>query len=72
MQSVSTSHMIRLNGREAAILAGETLASLLSRQNLAGRFAVEVNQEVVPRSEYAARLLADGDTVEIVRAIGGG
>jgi sulfur carrier protein len=33
---------------------------------------VEVNGEIVPRSEYTARALAEGDQVEIVQAIGGG
>lgn len=34
--------------------------------------AVEVNREVVPRAEHAARVLADGDAVEIVTLVGGG
>jgi thiamine biosynthesis protein ThiS len=36
------------------------------------RVAVEVNEEVVPRGTYAARLLATGDRVEIVHFVGGG
>jgi sulfur carrier protein len=41
--------------------------------NLAGRkVAVERNGEIVPRSAHAATLLADGDRVEIVVAVGGG
>jgi sulfur carrier protein len=36
------------------------------------RIAVEVNGEVVPRSRWGAALLADGDRVEIVGAVGGG
>jgi sulfur carrier protein len=38
----------------------------------AKRLAVEVNQEIVPRSTYAAHRLRTGDRVEIVHAIGGG
>lgn len=36
------------------------------------RVAVEVNGEVAPREEHAARVLADGDRVEIVGPVGGG
>ncbi|MGH8593813.1 MAG: sulfur carrier protein ThiS, partial [Gammaproteobacteria bacterium] len=37
-----------------------------------GRIAVEINGEVVPRSQYNEHPLREGDLVEIVRAIGGG
>jgi sulfur carrier protein len=36
------------------------------------RVAVERNGEIVPKSRYDATSLADGDTLEIVRAVGGG
>ena len=36
------------------------------------RVAVEVNGEIVPRSAHGQRVLADGDRVEIVQALGGG
>jgi sulfur carrier protein len=49
------------------------VSRLLSSLNLAGRkVAVERNGEIVPRSAHAATLLADGDRVEIVVAVGGG
>jgi sulfur carrier protein len=34
--------------------------------------AAAVNHEVVPRAEHDRRLLADGDFVEVVRAVAGG
>jgi thiazole synthase len=34
--------------------------------------AVEVNRDVVPRTDHAAHRLADGDAVEIVTLVGGG
>ncbi|MEL0027369.1 MAG: sulfur carrier protein ThiS [Perlucidibaca sp.] len=56
-----------------SLAAGTTLADLVTRQGLAGRrIAVEHNGEIVPRSRHASCLLADGDTLEIVHAIGGG
>ena len=46
---------------------------LLERLNLAGkRVALERNGEIVPRSRLGAQMLADGDTLEIVVAVGGG
>jgi thiamine biosynthesis protein ThiS len=38
----------------------------------AGPVAVEVNREIVPRAEHAARKVASGDTIEIVHFVGGG
>ena len=64
---------IELNGEPHVIVEGATIASLIERLALTGRrFAVEVNEEVVPRGRHAERVLADGDRVEIVHAIGGG
>mgnify|MGYP003481745736 CR=1 FL=1 len=50
-----------------------TVADLVRALDLEGkRIAVEVNGEVVPRSRWETALLADGDRVEIVGAVGGG
>ena len=49
------------------------IACLIERLELAGRkIAVERNGEIVPRSAHRATLLANGDRVEIVVAVGGG
>ena len=64
---------IVLNGREEDVASDATLADLVRVSGLAGkRVAIEVNREIVPRSDYSARLLAAGDRVEVVHAIGGG
>ena len=64
---------IELNGDPHVTEDGATVAGLLDELDLAGkRLAVEVNEEVVPRSRHAECVLANGDRVEIVRAIGGG
>ncbi len=55
------------------MVAPQTVARLLEELELADkRVAVEVNQEIVPRSRYQAHQLHNADRVEIVRAIGGG
>lgn len=64
---------ILLNGEPHAVAPGATVADLLNALDLGGRrVAVELNEEVLPRSEYASRRLTAGDRAEVVRAIGGG
>lgn len=64
---------ISLNGHTEAVAEGITVAELI-RQKLpqVQRLAVEVNLEIVPRSQHENCVLSAGDRVEIVRAIGGG
>ena len=64
---------IQLNGEPYELPAGESVAALLARLELTGRrVAVELNLDIVPRSQYDSTLLNDGDQVEVVHAIGGG
>ena len=64
---------IELNGEPHVVADDATVASLIERLALTGRrLAVEVNEEVVPRGRHAEHVLASGDRVEIVHAIGGG
>jgi sulfur carrier protein len=64
---------IMLNGQPRDCAPITTVAQLLEQAGYAGRrVAVELNQEIVPRSQHASRTLADGDRLEIVHAIGGG
>ena len=64
---------ILLNGAAQVLREGAAVAELLMVAGLAEkRVAVEVNLEIVPRSQHATRVLREGDRVEIVHAIGGG
>lgn len=64
---------IELNGEPRELSAGATVADLIDQLSLTGkRLAVEVNEDIVPRSQHADIRLNDGDRVEVVRAIGGG
>lgn len=64
---------ITLNGQPLDCAPSTTIAQLLDIAGYGGkRVAVELNREIVPRSQHAGRALADGDQVEIVHAIGGG
>jgi sulfur carrier protein len=65
--------LVSVNGEEYELPEAVTVGELVERVGLANqRIALERNREIVPRSEYAATKLAEGDRVEIVRAIGGG
>lgn len=64
---------IVFNDTALAVPGGCTVAGLLERQGLADRrVAVEVNRGIVPRSAHATHVLAPGDRVEVVHALGGG
>ena len=64
---------IVLNGKQRGLQEALTLRGLIDQLELAGkRLAVEVNEEVVTRSQHGVCRLHDGDRVEIVHAIGGG
>ncbi|MFY0992805.1 sulfur carrier protein ThiS [Halomonas sp. C05BenzN] len=64
---------IQLNGEARTLTPDLTVAELVESLGLAGRrIAVEVNEEIVPKSEHDEIRLAEGDRVEVVHAIGGG
>ena len=64
---------ITVNGEKRSMEPGARLEQLLQSLGLEGkRIAVEVNRDIVPRSEYSSFELSENDTIEIVNAIGGG
>lgn len=65
--------IIQLNGQLKELNDVINVSQLLVSLGLQGkRIAVEVNGELVPRSEHGNRKLSANDKVEIVHAIGGG
>jgi sulfur carrier protein len=64
---------IMLNGQEKSFKAPLTVSALLQDMGLGERrVAVEVNRDIVPRSQHEGFQLQDNDRVEVVFAIGGG
>jgi sulfur carrier protein len=61
-----------INGEARSLPGVTTVSDLIERLELTGRIAVEVNEQIVPRGEFATHRLNEGDRVEIVHAIGGG
>ena len=65
--------LIMLNGERYEVPDNSTLSDLLANLDMQNRrFAVEINEELIPRSEHATHPLRANDQVEIVQAIGGG
>ena len=63
---------IVLNG-SSLTLKSSSLYDLVDSLNLTNaRYAVEVNQEIIPKSAIADYTLTNTDVVEIVIAVGGG
>ena len=64
---------VTVNGKAHRFEAPLEIAALLARLEIAGKkIAVERNGEIVPKSAHASTLVADGDELEIVVAVGGG
>jgi sulfur carrier protein len=64
---------IKLNGKNTEIQASQSVTALLDCLNInAPQVAVAINGEVVPRGTWAQTEIRAGDSVEIVRAVGGG
>ena len=64
--------MVRINGNEEAA-AGMALKDYLEqKQYPADGIAVECNGSIVPKEEYAKKILRDGDVLEVVSFVGGG
>ena len=65
--------VIFVNGQEKEVSDSCSMAELIALLELGDyRIAVELNEELLPRSEFDQQSLQSGDRVEIVQAIGGG
>lgn len=64
---------ISLNGAQRTVAAGTTLKQLVESLGPDPRgIAIELNLEIVPKSEHKAVILKDGDQLEVVQFVGGG
>lgn len=64
---------IVLNGQPRSLDSPINIAGLIESLGFTGkRIAVERNGEIVPKSAHAQTMLAAGDRLEIVVAVGGG
>ena len=63
---------VLLNGSSYSVKDNCSLDWLIKNLELDGKYAVEINQNIIPRSQYSNTKIYTGDKVEIVQAIGGG
>ncbi|PHS01533.1 MAG: thiamine biosynthesis protein ThiS [Blastopirellula sp.] len=64
---------IQLNEKPQEVQAGATVAQLIESLDLNPKHvAVEVNMELIPRTQHAEHELQEGDSLEVVTLVGGG
>ena len=62
-----------INGENREILKSQNLEDLIRELDIqAPNFAMALNQQVIPKSKYAATPIQESDEVEIVHAVGSG
>lgn len=64
---------IQVNGESHTFPDSSNITALLQQLQLENqRLAIEINEELIPRSQFNDHRLKADDKIEIVRAIGGG
>ncbi len=64
--------MVKING-EVIQVEGIVIAQYLNENKYnTNRIAIELNGDILPKSQYDSTVLSDGDVMEIVCFVGGG
>lgn len=65
--------VLKINGEARELPDGLTITALVAHLGIkTDRVAVELNQQIVSRSNWDATILKNGDQLEIVHFVGGG
>lgn len=65
--------MIKVNGKVMEGVSGMVLAVFLKREGYdLAHIAVECNGSIIPKAQYSAKIIGNGDSFEIVGFVGGG
>jgi sulfur carrier protein len=65
--------LLHINGERRDLPDGLSVAALVAQLGMkADRVAVELNLEIVPRTQWETIPLKDGDKLEVVHFVGGG
>jgi thiamine biosynthesis protein ThiS len=65
--------LLHINGEQREFPEGLTVAALVAQLGMKpDRVAVELNLEIVPRTQWDATALKNGDKLEVVHFVGGG
>ena len=65
---------VRINGKETEVHQSMSIVDYLASIGFDKKvsIAVAINGEIIPKEEYSETQLKNGDSMEVVRAIGGG
>ena len=65
---------VRINGKETEVHQSMSIVDYLTSIGFDKKvsIAVAINGEIIPKEEYSETQLKTGDSMEVVRAIGGG
>ena len=64
---------IFINGKKKNISSNYNLINIIEEYSLKNKLiAVEINQEVIPKSNYKTKKINKNDRIEILELIGGG
>jgi thiamine biosynthesis protein ThiS len=64
---------IYINGKTKIVGINNSLYSILKKLTIKNKFiAVELNAEVIPKSQYKNTIINQNDRIEILELIGGG
>ena len=64
---------VLLNGKKIKVDNNLTAEQLLANMGYQDkRIAIEINGEVIPKSELSNKIIVENDKVEIIVAVGGG
>lgn len=65
--------MIILNGKEKEFEGEVTVEDFIRQQNYKKeQVAVELNEKIIPKTDYSETVVKDGDVIEILSFMGGG
>jgi thiamine biosynthesis protein ThiS len=65
--------LLHINGEQRDFPDGLTVAALVAHLGMKpDRVAVELNLDIVPRTQWETTALKDGDKLEVVHFVGGG
>ena len=64
---------VSINGTAQQFDKPISISALIEHMQIGNkRIAIERNGEIVPRGQFSQQMLADGDKLEVVVAVGGG
>ena len=70
---MSTIMNILVNQKKIIISKESTVISILTNLDIEDKYlAIEVNETILPKSEYDKYIIQENDKIEIINAIGGG